>query len=365
MGDSKIQWTQKTWNPVVGCSIVSPGCHHCYAAVLARRLRAMALADLAAGRNPGRKQHYIDAVDDDGRWTGRLIPVPEALPDPASWREPRLVFVNSMSDLFHESLSMEFIVRVFARMIDVPRHTFQVLTKRPDRMAYLLNNEEFWWDVRRWLKGNHIIPANDAPVSGEPIIAPNIHLGTSIEDQKRAHERIPYLEKVPAAVRFLSMEPLLDDIDLSDPLAIEPDRDGTWRRRSRFGEMPSIHWVIVGGESGHKSRPCDIDWIRSIVQQCKAAAVPVFVKQLGRVVWEPYYLEDDIRREWLLDRRHRVMQYVHHTNQFTEWDHLSFGQPSPQSMLEWRPTDRTGGDMAEWPEDLRVREFPAVGSIAV
>jgi protein gp37 len=348
---SAIEWTDATWNPVVGCDKVSPGCAHCYAETMAKRLRAMAQADIAAGRDPGRKKHYVDAVDDLGRWTGKLIPVPEALAEPLTWKKPRMVFVNSMSDLFHESVAFEFIAAVFGVMAACPQHSFQVLTKRAQRMC-----EWFGWMAtvggvgkyirsdfgRPQLRGFFDAVAKSETVDGQrqrtladpwmqvmngaactgPGPIGNVWLGVSCEDQRRADERIPWLLKTPAAVRFVSAEPLLGPINFGLVLSkdwIIDALDGEWKRHARDIESndeechkggPHLDWVIVGGESGSGARPCDIAWIRSIVDQCKSAKVPCFVKQLGTITAQ-------------LSRR-----------------------------------KGKGGDPAEWPEDLRVRQFP-------
>ncbi len=237
---STIEWTDITWNPVVGCVKISPGCAHCYAELLAARLKAMALADIEAGRNPGRKRYYIDAIDDKGRWSGKLIPVPEALLDPFRWSKPRMVFVNSMSDLCHESVPAEFIAQVVNTMTQSPWHTYQILTKRSDRLRELLSCE-----------------------LGNAAQLRHIWWGVSVENRKHGLPRIAELQAAPAAVRFLSIEPLLEDLGKLD--------------------LRGIHWVIVGGESGHGARPMDEKWVLSIRDQCVAAGIPFFFKQWGGI----------------------------------------------------------------------------------
>lgn len=285
---SKIEWTDTTWNPCVGCTKVSPGCAHCYAETMAKRLRAMAEADIAAGKDPGRKRHYLKVVDDRGRWNGHVEPVPEALADPLGWKKPRRVFVNSMSDLFHEDVPDDFIDRVFAVMALAPRHTFQVLTRRPERMASYLkttglhNRIELTADALRPGKGHpsfggkHLLP--DLPL-------PNVWLGVSVERQQEADERIPHLLRCPAAVRFLSCEPLLGALDL------------------RHGEShPRVDWVITGCESGPKRRAYCVEWDRAIQRQCESAGVAFFRKQTiigGRVSHD--------MGEWPADLRVRQM----------------------------------------------------------
>jgi protein gp37 len=213
--DSHIEWTDTTWNPVTGCSKVSQGCKHCYAERLAYRLQAMGL------------ERYRD---------GFAVTLQEdALDEPYRWKRPRKVFVNSMSDLFHEAVPVEYIRRVFDVMRSVPRHTFQVLTKRSARLRELAPS----------------LPWSD-----------NVWMGVSVEDQQ-AVSRIHDLARVPAAVRFLSCEPLIA------PLPSLPLKD--------------IHWVIVGGESGPGAHPMHEQWVDEIFRQCRAAKVPFFFKQWGGV----------------------------------------------------------------------------------
>jgi protein gp37 len=280
------------------------------------------------------------------QWTGRVELVPEKLAEPLSWRKPARVCVNSMSDLFHESLPDEAIAAVFGVMAVAPWHTFQVLTKRAERMR-----RWFEWasdprrggalTVGRKLNlATHEIMGGRAPsgaaienTANETWPLPNVHLGVSVENQETADERIPHLLATPAALRFLSCEPLLGAVDL---------RWCEWC--GRFGDHDcetspevGIDWVIVGGESGPGARLCDVAWIRSIVEQCKAAGVPVFVKQLGaRPIATAAPLASPQSAESIM--RHG------------EYD------PDP---IEFRFRDRKGGDPSEWPEDLRrVREMP-------
>jgi protein gp37 len=227
VGDrSAIEWTDATWNPTTGCDRVSPGCDHCYALTLAKRLKAM---DNPRYQNDGRPSS-------SGPGFGLTLHS-DKLADPLSWRDPRFVFVNSMSDLFHAGVPKTFIRRAFATMQNAQRHTFQILTKRPARMAKVLRD-----------------------VQPDPL--PNVWLGTSVEDQHHADKRVDLLLETPAAVRFLSCEPLLGPIDLR-----------RWVGR--------LEWVIVGGESGHHARPMDPSWVRAIRDQCVVAGVPFFMKQWG------------------------------------------------------------------------------------
>jgi len=236
--NSSIEWTERTWNPVVGCSVISPGCHNCYAMLMAMRLKAMALADIAAGREPGRKRHYIEVIDDKGRWNGKVVLVSEALADPLRWTAPQMVFVNSMSDLFHENLPAQAVRKVCEVMATARQHTYQVLTKRADRLCEMLSGP-----LREFAE------------------LPNVWWGTSVENIRHGLPRLEHLRRTPAAVRFLSIEPLLEDLGRID--------------------LTDIHWVIVGGESGTRARPMDAAWVRSIRDQCVEAGVKFFFKQWG------------------------------------------------------------------------------------
>lgn len=211
---SKIEWTEATWNPVRGCSKVSPGCKHCYAERFAERWRGIA----------GHPYEFGFDV--------RLVS--EMLDQPQRWRRPRFVFVNSMSDLFHEEVPTSFIEQVFGVMAASPHHTFQVLTKRAERLATLA--PRLTW-------------------------APNIWQGVSIESQQFA-ARLDLLRRVPARIRFLSVEPMLGPVKL---------------------RLAGIQWVIAGGESGPGARPLDQEWVRSVRDQCVRARVPFFFKQWGGV----------------------------------------------------------------------------------
>ena len=278
-----IQWTEATWNPVTGCSKVSAGCKFCYAEKMAERLKAMGAPGYAAGFD--------------------VTLQPDMLDRPLRWRRPRLIFVNSMSDLFHELVPEDYVARVFDVMARAPQHTFQVLTKRAARLAELAPR----------------LPWPD-----------NVWMGVSVEDQRGTAERIPFLLSVPAAVRFLSMEPLLGPVALdlrerwdggcpggclgSD---LHTAQDGAERCR-RCGyplggtPRPPLDWLIVGGESGPGARPMAVEWAADILRQAQAADVPVFVKQLGAV--------------WARQNGARHQK---------------------------------GGEPVEWPEHLRVRAMPA------
>lgn len=313
---SKIEWTEKTWNPVVGCTPVSSGCLNCYAATMARRLEGMGVAEYQPRRldRDGRNVTGLPGLQDEsdrtvriaevkgGRavFTGDVRTVPDRLPDPLHWRKPALIFVNSMSDLFHESVPFEFIDRVFAVMALCPQHTFQVLTKRPERMAEYLTS----MDGRDMMRLGAASAAMDTGRQFDTLAyrwpLPNVWLGTSVENQATADERIPHLLRCPAAVRFLSCEPLLGAVDLGLRSCLMGNRGGLINVDGQIGRLPGIDWVIVGGESGPHARPCDVAWVRSVVGQCRAAGVPCFVKQLGA---RPYHVEDGEKLAIMLKSR--------------------------------------------------------------
>jgi len=277
---TRIEWTEETWNPVVGCTKVSAGCENCYAERMARRLRGMALAKLRRDpqANDGTMK-YLGVVDEHG-WTGRIgVGGVDEWTQPLRWRKPRRVFVVSMGDLFHPRVPFDFVDRVFGVMALAERHTFQVLTKRPDRMrvyfetladraadttalgrrscAYEVGRVwEFWQaEVGRVWDGETRID-RQWPLS-------NVWLGATVENQKAADERIADLEVCPAVVHFLSVEPMLGRVDVREFLYDEN------------------RWVICGGESGPQARPMHPVWARDLRDQCVEAGVPFFFKQWG------------------------------------------------------------------------------------
>lgn len=245
---SLIEWTDATWNPITGCTLVSEGCRHCYAARLAatRMKHHPSRAGLARLNAAG-----------EAKFTGEVRLNEQWLDQPIRWRKPRRIFVCAHGDLFHEAVPDEWIDRVFAVMALAQQHTFQVLTKRPERARDYLTTR-----------------ANLLRISGEWPFA-HIWLGTSVEDQATADARIPHLLAIPAAVRFLSAEPLLGPLDLIRAM----DRAGfdpVWSIR-----QCGLDWVIVGGESGRGARPMHPDWARGLRDQCRAAGVAFFLKQMG------------------------------------------------------------------------------------
>ena len=272
---SKIEWTDSTWSPVTGCTKVSEGCDHCYAETIAHRF---------AGTKA-----YPNGFDVTLR--------PERLDQPLRWKRPRKVFVNSMSDLFHKDVPDDYIARVFAVMALAPQHTFQVLTKRPGRMRSLLSSEQF---------ESAVFLATEGRFEGcFPWPLPNVWLGTSVENQKWADVRIPLLLDTPAAIRFLSCEPLLGPIDLNHWIGHTPECLGSddppwctcpWEGRTRepYFYKDKIHWVICGGESGPGARPMHPSWARQLRDDCLTAGIPFHFKQWGEWVTEDQAPEDII-----------------------------------------------------------------------
>ena len=226
MAASDIEWTEATWNPIAGCSILSPGCTNCYAMRMAARLQAMGMAKYAGTTRKSGKRHV---------WTGRVNVDEAALTAPLSWKKPQRIFVNSMSDLFQDKADEGIIRRVWRVMEEAHWHSFQVLTKRPERMLEILSKPEF------------------------PRL-PNVWLGTSVESEDYLG-RIDLLRQVPAHIRFVSFEPLLGPI-------VEPDLSG-------------IHWAIVGGELGPHARPMEEWWVKGLQEACDRRGVAFFFKQWG------------------------------------------------------------------------------------
>jgi protein gp37 len=317
-----IEWTDETWNPVVGCSKISAGCQNCYAINQAHRNASIAKTHA----NPGRLSYYEGLTTKKaGRieWTGEVRVVLEALEVPLHWvKKPRRIFVNSMSDLFHGAVPFDSIDEIFAVMAITPEHTYQILTKRPARMrSYIQSRMDnplpfraalarigglsltFVQDQRR------VRMAQSADVS---IVLPNVWLGVTVENQEAANERIPMLLETPAALRFLSCEPLLGSIDLRkiqwpEKHQVDVLRGGYWEEREVFykgfvnhSDMEPIDWAIVGGESGPKARECNLEWLESIADQCEAAQVPVFLKQLGSL---PVVVEGETHSCWKISDR--------------------------------------------------------------
>jgi len=273
-----IEWTDATWNPITGCTMVSAGCTNCY---------AMGLAATRLRHHPSRAG-LTRMTGGRAVWTGEVRLNEQWLDQPLRWRRPRMIFVCAHGDLFHENVPDEWIDRVFAVMALAPQHRFQVLTKRPERArAYLskLSDEPSEWRCKR---------LDYAQITAWPL--PNVWLGTSIEDQATAEARIPHLLAAPAAVRFVSAEPLLGPVRLDD-LILDDGQPGEWHVNALDAECgdladdpafgcATIDWVIVGGESGNGARPMHPDWARSLRDQCQAASVAFFFKQNGNWLHE-------------------------------------------------------------------------------
>lgn len=320
---TKIEWTDKTWNPVRGCSLVSPGCSNCYAMRVAHRFSA-----------PGDPYAGLTIKTHSGpKWSGRIRLVPEALDEPLHWRKPCRVFVNSMSDLFHEDVPFEFIDRVFVVMAKARKHTFQILTKRP------LVMREY---IRQRSREPHILSLFCAEYRIEPIgdeipwPLPNVWLGVSVEDQESANGRIPLLFQIPAAVKFLSVEPLLERINL-DTAFMDSGSDGEPAPCTNRNHH-HVDWLIAGGESGLHARPCHIDWIRDVVRQSREARVKCFVKQLGSLP----VMDENV---WQAMSPKRLLNPRNHRR-------------APAGTVPIAMSDSKGGKIEEFPKDLRIREFP-------
>jgi protein gp37 len=226
MAETSIEWTDATWNPVAGCTVLTAGCTNCYAMRMAARLEAM-----------GTEKYRGLTRKSGGRavWTGKIRLDEKSLDAPRAWSKPRKVFVNSMSDLFHDDVPIEFIGRVWAVMKETPRHTYQILTKRPERMAQVLAYPSFE-------------------------VLPNVWLGTSVEDG-RVLDRLDAIRQVPAAIRFVSLEPLIGSV--------------------AEGDLTGINWAIVGGESGPRAREMKPEWVDEIEAMCRRTGTAFFFKQCG------------------------------------------------------------------------------------
>lgn len=315
--NSKIEWTDHTFNPWIGCTKVSPGCTHCYAEARDKRLT-----------KGGKAAHW-------GKGAPRQRTSAATWRNPVKWDRERAAYVEkskqlgygrtdnekvfpSLCDWLDPEVPIEWLADFLVLIDSTPNLDWLLLTKRPelfvDRICEVF--EFIGQDEERFLQWHGAHAIAEGWISEGPATKPphNVWLGVSVEDQKRADERIPILLQTPAAIRFLSCEPLLGPIDLTDPLYGVLMTDDS---------MPRVDWVIIGGESGSNARPCNVKWIRSIVAQCKAADVPAFVKQLGSKPVSARQLGRTIDVETFIDLKHSK-----------------------------------GGDPSEWPEDLRVREFP-------
>lgn len=257
---SKIEWTGETWNPLRGCTKVkgSAGCDNCYAMGIASRFSGPGMTFEGVAKMVHGKPH----------WTGKIRLVPEKLADPLGWKTPRTIFVNSMSDLFHEGVPDEFIDQVFAVMALTPQHTYQILTKRAERMAEyqsLSNADDLG---SRWAKAAYALLCNRDPGEAPAWPLPNVWLGVSVEDASTL-DRLDILRDIPNALPWVSLEPLLGPVDIRPYLDF-------------------LKWVVLGGESGPNARPMEEGWARSVKDQCAAAGVAFFMKQGSKANWSNY-----------------------------------------------------------------------------
>jgi protein gp37 len=302
---TEIEWTHRpgtvpaTWNPTSGCDQISAGCDLCYALRMAKRLKAMGSPKYQNDGNPFTSGPGF-----------ALTVHPDTLTEPMSWRKPRTVFVNSMSDLFHARVPRDFLARVFAVMAATPQHTYQILTKRPERTARILADlcecgsghppGEHFRSAMDWAATPHsptYVPGVTSTYHVAPWPLPNVWLGTSIESDEHTG-RADHLRATPATVRFISAEPLLGPL---------PGLD-----------LTGVDWLILGGESGSGARPLDLGWIRELVDMARAAGTAIFVKQMGSVWAKPVRYLAPVDGAW----------------------------------------SSKGGDWNYWPDDLRIRDFP-------
>lgn len=307
---SKIQWTDKTFNPIRlirddgshgghWCRKISEGCANCY----------------AEEQNQSNYFSFASHLKYTGKMPENLILDEQVLSDIIKLKKPHKIFMCSMTDIFGDWIPEHWIDQIFATMLIAKQHTFQVLTKRPERMREYLS-KPYFVNIARYIDQHF---NNKFAHDNYELPADNIWLGTTCENQKTANERIPHLVQTPAKVRFLSCEPLLEEIDLDlDGLIDIEDEEGSCLAQPK----DAINWLIVGGESGKNARPCHIEWIRSLVNQCKTANIPVFAKQLGS---KPI-------------------------------NSVPYGSTFVHFPLKLK--NKKGGDIEEFPEDLQVREFP-------
>ena len=343
---TKIQWTNKSWNPIAGCSKVSEGCRNCYAMHLAWRL----------GHNPKVADKYAGTAfrDKHGenkskvRWTGYITFDEKALQIPLKEKKPTRYFANSMSDLFHQNVTDDVIDQIFAVMSLCPHHTFQILTKRPGRMQDYLKNyhrKVEWLKAAQQLDGQGKLKKGILFTLKEPL--PNVWLGVSVEDQKTANERIPILLDTQAAIRWISAEPLLGPVDLTK---ITWGDDFIWACTDALSgvdtclEFPGeprpskskLDWVVAGGESGKDARPMHPDWARSLRDQCQAAGVPFFFKQWGG--WAP--IIKDNRHLLLLLTKKRCRHFGDGTTMYLAGKKAAGSLLDGRTHLEFPETDQ-------------------------
>lgn len=316
MGDTEIEWTDRVWNPMRGCRRISPGCGGanneggCYA-------ERQGIRQAGPG---GKYEGLVKSTPNGPRWTGAAAVDEQKLLEPLSWKKPRTVFVDSMSDLFFEGFTDEQVARAVATMAATPHITYQVLTKRAERMERLLSSEGAAGFEGLVIEAGEALAAKLEAChvnEGEHWPLPNVWWGVSCEDRKHGLPRLKHLQRTPAAVRMVSFEPLLEDLGEVD--------------------LTGIQWAIIGGESGPRSRSFHLAWARSLVAQSRKAGAAPFVKQLGNVAMGT---GADVDAVLTLQGKP--------------------GSGCPPGPWRLPLKNRKGGDPAEWPEDLRVREFPEV-----
>ena len=360
MTKSNIAWTDDTYNPIVGCTKISQGCLNCYAATAANTPRLQQF------------EQYQNVVDHKGNWNGKIEFVPKVLDQLLKLKRPRKIFMPSMSDPFHDAVKDEWLDQIFATIALTPHLTYQLLTKRPERMLQYFTET---WQGRpeQEFEGIYIPASGPSSRADEVCFAceeiidrhkladtdkdslwteggslkimqwgwplPNLHLGVTVENQAAADERIPLLLQTPAAVRFLSVEPMLERISLDclhwdgmTNLNCLTGKHGV--NYPLQGDCNKVDWVIVGGESGTKARFFYLEWAESMIEQCKSAQVPVFVKQIGSNAWERCETPE----------------------------HLKEIAPEMESFCQIKTKSRAGSNPDEWPEHLRIQEFPKTNS---
>jgi protein gp37 len=347
MGATKITWTQKVWNFLRGCSHASRGCDACYAEGMAARFP------------------WGAKITTDGHWNGQVEILTEKLGDPLRWREPSMVFVNSVSDLFHPAVPFKVIAAAFGVMAATPHNTYQILTKRSARMLEFFRWVQDQWDQVRRANGYNprstqadicTAEAISAGVKSPRLIGAantpwplgNVWMGVTAEDQKHLDQRWEDLKQTPASVRFFSLEPLLEEVDLKEKLGrwsdcpdcgpgVGMDEDGCCAYCGSDAFRYGADWVIVGGESGLQARPFELAWARTVLAQCRGAMAPCFVKQLGARASDP--------ANGLAGRLLKVA-------------------PEAEKLVARRLKDMNGRDLSEWPPELRVQEYPATDAAA-
>lgn len=366
MGQSNIEWTDKSWNPLRGCTPVSEGCRNCFAKSIAHRFSG-----------PG--QPFEGFTNERGDWSRKVVTVPAKLAEPLSWRKPAMVFVNSMSDLFHEDVSDEYIASVFGVMAASPHHTYQIVTKRPERMLEWLTRYQeahaaAWAARAELLNAGRPVPKSVVVLAEADGLGawplPNVWLGVSVEDQATADERIPLLLQCPAAVRWVSYEPALGPVDFRPWLRGDDDgcercdiedgcrdcpaqksvyRDGDYdldRPETCITEKVDLDWIVVGGESGSAARPFDSKWLESLIAQCQGRTA-LFVKQLGA-----QYLDAVNGIVGAAVSKEKAAEVGH-------WHGVLHDTAERKvSRAPRRLTSKKGGNTDEWPGYLVIREYP-------